>query len=103
MGSSYSSYNDPTAHNAWLRKQAAIKGAETRRVNKHRMEVADKIVMAVVDRICLDIIRPGPTPAERECYVVAQELRDHAPHLRELVTAILKIDAEEPADGDTER
>lgn len=54
-----------------------------------RMALADKIVMAVVDHIAAEIIRPGPKPEERECYVMAQELRDYAPHLAELVAAIL--------------
>ena len=60
-----------------------------------RMALADKIVMAVVDRIAADIIRPGPKPEERECYVMAQELRDHTAHLKELVAAILKVEADE--------
>lgn len=60
-----------------------------------RMALADKIVMAVVDRIAADIIRPGPKPEERECYVMAQELRDHTEHLRDLVSAILKIEEDE--------
>lgn len=88
------------------RRTPAQKGADTRRINAEarakedavtarRMALADKIVMAVVDRIAADIIRPGPKPEERECYVMAQELRDHTEHLRELVSAVLKIEADE--------
>lgn len=72
------------------REEAAVEEAA------ERMELADKIVMAVVDRIAADIIRPGPKPEERECYVMAQELRDHTEHLRDLVVAILKIEDDEP-------
>jgi hypothetical protein len=64
--------------------------------NKLRMGLADKIVLAIVDRISADIIRPGPKPEERECYVVAQELRAHSPELKKLVVAILR--QEEEAD-----
>lgn len=77
------------------RRDAAALGQITKAKNKRRMALADKIVMAVVDRIAADIIRPGPKPEERECYVMAQELRDHTEHLRELVSAILKIEADE--------
>lgn len=85
MGSSSMPYYSPRA-------QAAARGAETRAINKKRMALADKIVLAVVDRISADIIRPGPKPEERECYVVAQELRDHSQHLVALVSDILKIE-----------
>jgi hypothetical protein len=89
MGSSYS-------RNVWEpRSDAAERGWVTRRENAKRMALADKIVMAVVDRIAADIIRPGPKPEERECYVMAQELRDHTAHLKELVSAILAVEASE--------
>lgn len=74
--------------------------AEQRRLaeeadNSKRMSLAKKIVQAVVDRINLEIVRPGPKPEERECYVMAQELRDSSPGLEELVSAILKVEDEE--------
>lgn len=85
-----------SARTVWNpRSDAAIRGHATRAENKHRMGVADKIVMAVINRIDADIIRPGPVAEDRECYVVAQELRDHAPVLRELVVAILKVEDDE--------
>lgn len=60
--------------------------------NKFRMALADKIVLAVVDKISNDIIRPGPKPEERECYVMAQELRDTSKELSVLVAEILRIE-----------
>lgn len=89
MGSHYARWSPD------LRSDAAEVGWITRRANAKRMALADKIVMAVVDRIAADIIRPGPKPEERECYVMAQELRDHTAHLSELVSAILKIENDE--------
>lgn len=68
---------------------------ETQRVNAARMALADKIVMAVIDKIAADIIRPGPKPEERECYVMAQELRDLGESLSILVSDILKVSTEE--------
>lgn len=80
------------------RSEAAMRGAATRAENKKRMALADKITMALVDEIANAIIRPGPKPEERECYVMAQELRDHTLPLSQLVAAILKIDEEEDED-----
>jgi len=93
MGSSYRHIQSPAS-------EAAERGWVTRKENAKRMAVADKIVMVVTDRICADILRPGPDDAERECYVVAQELRDYGPKLKELVTAILKVEADETKEWD---
>jgi hypothetical protein len=60
-----------------------------------RMALADKITMVIVDEVAGAIIRPGPKPEERECYVMAQELRDHAARIKELVAAVLAVDAGE--------
>lgn len=68
---------------------------EKKRVNAERMALADKIVMAITDKIANDIIRPGPKPEERECYVMAKELRDLSKELSLLVSDILKIEKEE--------
>lgn len=62
---------------------------------KERMALANKIVMVIVDQISANIIRPGPTPEERECYVMAQELRDSAESLRLLVAEVIRIDQKE--------
>ena len=57
-----------------------------------RMELVDKLVMVVIDRIVADLLRPGPKPEERECYEMAQELRDMAPELRDLIWQVLNIE-----------
>ncbi len=60
-------------------------------VAKHRHELAAKIVMAVVDKIVAEIIRPGPKPEERECYAVAGELRELTPELERLAKSIIDV------------
>jgi hypothetical protein len=47
-----------------------------KRVAAKRMALAEKIAMMVVDKINAEIVRPGPKPEERECYVMAQEMLD---------------------------
>ncbi len=90
MGSSNPNYE--REHAAAQRKWEA---EQEKADNAKRMALADKIVMAIVDRIAADIIRPGPKPEERECYVMAKELRDHSPELQKLVSNILKVEEEE--------
>ena len=97
MGMSYAYRMSMTPHEKGLetkRRNAAIR-AQADAVVAKRMALADKIVMAVVDEIALSIVRPGPKPEERECYVMAQELRDHSSPLKDLVAAILKVDEDE--------
>lgn len=55
-----------------------------------RRKFAAKIVMAVVDKIVTDIVRPGPVPEERECYEMAGEVRALVPDLEALVAKIIK-------------
>ncbi len=93
MGSSYSNRSQATFDK---NAQKWVEANHETKALARRMALADKIVMAVVDCIAADIIRPGPKPEERECYVMAQELRDHSYHLKDLVAAILKVEAEEP-------
>ena len=80
----------------------AAKSRNTKRANqvKKRLEVADKLVMVLTDRIVSDLIRPGPKPEERECYDMAQELRDMGPSLRELIVGVLNV--EKPQTDDTD-
>lgn len=59
---------------------------------KKQLDLADKLVMVIVDKIVTDLIRPGPNPEERECYDVAQELRDMAPALKTLVAQVLNVE-----------
>ena len=88
MGSSYSS-------SYFAAERAAAERREQAQANTKRMRLADKIVLAMVDHISAAIIRPGPKPEERECYIMAQELREATPNLRRLVTRILKIEETE--------
>lgn len=90
MGSS-----DPNHNRKLAAAQRKWEREENARVNAKRMALADKIVMAVVDKIASDIIRPGPKPEERECYVMAQELRELNKPLALLVSDILKVEEEE--------
>lgn len=55
-----------------------------------RRKFAAKIVMAVVDKIVTDIVRPGPVPEERECYEMAGEVRALVPDLEVLVAKIIE-------------
>lgn len=55
------------------------------------MKLANKIVMVMIDRINQVVVRPGPHPEERECYDMAQEIRDISPDLTKLVEQILKV------------
>lgn len=64
---------------------------ESARIAAARREVAAKIVMSVVDKIVLEIVRPGPKPEERECYVMAGELRAIVPELEELAKQIIDV------------
>ncbi len=89
MGSSYS--NEDFKQTAIERSYAAKLGHELR---SKRMALANKIVLAIVDKISNDIIRPGPKPEERECYVMAEELRNHSEELKILVMSILKVEQE---------
>lgn len=74
--------------------------AEKAKEEKARNALAAKIVMVVTDQIVRDIIRPGPVAEERECYDMAQELRDHDVALKRLVASVLKVSDEEDGDGD---
>jgi hypothetical protein len=84
--------DEKQADAAYWRQQAEEASAK---LQAQRMALADKIVMVLVDEVANAIVRPGPKPEERECYVMAQELRDHSPRLRELVVAVLAVDAGE--------
>lgn len=65
--------------------------AEAARIGDERRKMAAKIVMATVDQIVSQIIRPGPKPEERECYEMAGELRAMIPELEDLAKAILDV------------
>lgn len=61
-----------------------------------RMKLAAKIAMMIGKTVEDKLIRPGPVAEERECYDMAQELRDMLPELTDLVSAILKTEGVVP-------
>lgn len=75
-----------------FQERQRLAGIEER---KKRMDLANKIVMVIVDRINQVVVRPGPDPEERECYDMAKEIRDISPDLAALVAKVLKVDEEE--------
>ncbi len=88
-------FSNPNYERERIAAQKKWEAEQEKEDNAERMALADKIVMAIVDRIAADIIRPGPKPEERECYVMAKELRDHSDELQKLVADILKVEQEE--------
>ena len=56
-----------------------------------RRKFAERAVMILVDHINDKIIRPGPTPEERECYDMAQELHDAKAEMTGLLIAMLDV------------
>lgn len=65
---------------------------ENDRVAAARRKLAAKIVMAVVDKVVAEIIRPGPVAEERECYDMAGELRAAVPGLEDVAKAIIDVE-----------
>ena len=76
--------------NARLRRKAE---ADADKAKLH--DVAARISMLVIDHINRIVVRPGPTAEERECYEMAQEIRDTDEQLTNLVADVLKIAIDE--------
>lgn len=89
MGSSYFASASERAAAARTAKQHIAD--ENARVTDERRKLAAKIVMAVVDKIVADIVRPGPVPEERECYEMAGEVRAIIPDLEKLAKKIIDV------------
>ncbi len=64
---------------------------EQARIEDARRQLAAKIVMAIVDKVVNEIVRPGPVAEERECYEVAGELRALSPDLEALAKQIIDV------------
>lgn len=85
-------------HSSYYSSEAArkerlrLEKEEDNRVAAARRKLAAKIVMAVVDKIVADVVRPGPVAEERECYEMAGELRAAVPDLEDIAKAILDVD-----------
>lgn len=89
MGRSYfASAKDKIEHEKELERRAS---QEEARIADGRKKIAAKIVMAVVDQVVNQIIRPGPKPEERECYEMAGELRATVPDLEKLAKKIIDV------------
>jgi hypothetical protein len=88
MGFSYRNREERLAHEANIR--AARKAADEKRNN-----LASKIAMMTIDHINRIVVRPGPVAEERECYEMAQEIRDSDETLTDLISAILKVAKDE--------
>ncbi len=89
MGQSYFASN--ADRKAYAREVKAEADQQAAKISTRRRELAAKIVMAVVDRIVNEVIRPGPVPEERECYEVAGEVRALGPVLEELAKQIIDV------------
>lgn len=94
MGRSY--FASSRERKEYMAEQAQWANEKDARIADEQRKVAAKIVMAVVDKIVADIVRPGPHPEERECYEMAGEVRAIVPELEEIAKRIL--DAEDGVD-----
>lgn len=83
----YTSYQ----HRVALQEERTREAERKKLRNNARQELAAKIAIAVVDRIVNEIIRPGPKPEERECYVMAEELRAIKPAIEDLARQIIDV------------
>jgi hypothetical protein len=72
-------------------REARRRLEEQERIDQPCVEVAARISMAIIDEINRIVVRPGPHAEERECYQMAQEIRDNDERLTELVTEILRV------------
>jgi hypothetical protein len=53
------------------------------------MDIVDKIVMVFTDHVVNVIVRPGPTPEDRQACDLVTELAAIAPELEALVAAVI--------------
>jgi hypothetical protein len=90
MGMSYLGWSEAEIREHKREAREARLVVENLIANKRR-ELAAKIIMVTVDRIVAQIIRPGPKPEERECYVMAGELRAIVPDLEELAKQVIDV------------
>lgn len=90
----------PYQRRAALKEQRERDAVRTKLRNDARQELAAKITMALVDRVVSTIIRPGPKPEERECYVMAEELRTLSPELETLARQVIDVHEDDPVTQD---
>lgn len=87
MGRSYDSRAERLADERRIR----IELDAQEKIDKPYIEVAERVAMVVIDQINNVIVRPGPVAEERECYQMAQEVRDHGEKLTQLIFDVLKV------------
>lgn len=92
MGFNFENKAEEITHN---RQMGALQGQRTKLQNQARRRLADRIVNVCIDTTVNQIIRPGPKPEERECYEMANELRELKTQMIDLVTEVLRISEEE--------
>jgi hypothetical protein len=88
-------YRKPTKeeieeHKRWQAERDAKRLAEIERF-------AMKCTTIAVDNIITDIVRPGPKPEERECYDVANEIREHKEKIIAEIAKAIVVEAKEGA------
>ncbi len=88
MGFNYHNRADRLKHEAELRDAR-------KEIDERRNNLAARIAMVVIDHVVSIVVRPGPMAEERECYEMAQEIRDRDESLTNLISDILKIAKEE--------
>lgn len=86
----------PAEQHAYRALEAKKEAATKKLRDDARQELAAKIAMATIDRIVNEIIRPGPKPEERECYVMAEELRAIRPEIEALARQIIDVHEDDP-------
>ncbi len=75
--------------------------AERKRLERNNERLAQvkrfamKLSTIVVDNIITDIVRPGPKPEERECYDVANEIREHQSKVIEEIMKAIIVESKE--------
>lgn len=89
MGVSY--FASARERKAALAEARLQRDKEAARVDDERRKIAAQIVMTLVDKIIADIVRPGPSPEERECYEMAGEVRALTPELEEIAKRIIDV------------
>lgn len=90
MGFHYSDRSAQLAAEAEARAQRERKAKEVAIHN-----VAARVAMIVIDEVNRVVVRPGPAAEERECYEMAQEIRDTDERLTNLIADILKVAIDE--------
>ena len=71
-----------------------VKENHNQRLEKIR-RFAMKCTTIAVDNIVTEIVRPGPKPEERECYDVANEIREFSPIIIQEIMKAIIVEANE--------